>query len=140
MKTYRLIVAATFKSIMLYGLAISCAYATPSNSTPFALTVVAEYALPGKATRWDYMSLDAPRSQLFIAHLGDSAVVVVNTKTKAVIATIDNIGNVHDTLAIPELNRVYASATKTNEVVAIDATTLKVIARMPGGVYPNHIA
>ncbi len=106
-----------------------------ADATP--LQSVAEFPLPGKATRWDYMSLDAPRSQLFIAHLGDSAVVVVNTKTRTVTATVPDIGSVHGTLVIPELNRVYASATKTNEVVAIDATTLKITARMPGGVYPD---
>jgi YVTN family beta-propeller protein len=104
------------------------------------LRLVAEFSLPGKATRWDYMSLDAPRSQLFVAHLGDSAVVVADTNSRAVTTTIADIGNVHGTLAIPELRRVYASATKTNEVVAIDAVTLKITARIPGGVYPDGMA
>jgi DNA-binding beta-propeller fold protein YncE len=40
-------------------------------------------------------------------------------------------------LAIPQLGRVYASATGTNEVVAIDETTLQVMARIPGGVIGN---
>jgi len=35
---------------------------------------------------------------------------------------------------------VYASATGTDEVVAIDETTFKITARMPGGVYPDGIA
>lgn len=140
MKTRRFIAEVMFKSIVLYCLAISVAHAAPSNSMDSVLSVVADYELPGKATRWDYMSLDAPRSQLFIAHLGDSAVVVFNTKTRSVVATIPDVGNVHGTLAIPELNRVYASATRTNEVVAIDATTLKIIARVPGGVYPDGMA
>jgi YVTN family beta-propeller protein len=35
---------------------------------------------------------------------------------------------------------VYASATGTNEVVAIDEATLQVIARMPGGTYPDGLA
>jgi DNA-binding beta-propeller fold protein YncE len=35
---------------------------------------------------------------------------------------------------------VFASATGTNEVVAIDEKTLKVVARMPGGVYPDGVA
>jgi YVTN family beta-propeller protein len=33
-----------------------------------------------------------------------------------------------------------ASATGTNEVVAIDESSLKITARMPGGVYPDGMA
>lgn len=35
---------------------------------------------------------------------------------------------------------MYASATGTNEVVAIDEATYKITARMPGGVYPDGMA
>lgn len=99
-----------------------------------------DFPLSGATTRWDYLTLDLSRSRLFVAHLGDSAVVVMDTKTKRVLATVGNIGHVHGTLAIPELGRVYASATATNEIVAIDAATLKIVARIPGGVYPDGIA
>jgi YVTN family beta-propeller protein len=104
------------------------------------LQLVKDYPLSGKATRWDYMGLDTTRSRLFIAHLGDSAVVVVDTKTKAVVGTIGNIGEVHGIIAIPELGRVYATATKTNELVAIDADTLKIVARIPTGAHPDGLA
>jgi YVTN family beta-propeller protein len=101
---------------------------------------VGDYPLPGATTRWDYLSLDPTRSRLFVAHLGDSAVVVVDTKTKGVLATISNIRHVHGTLAVPELDRVYASATGTDEIVAIDAATLRIVARIPGGIYPDGVA
>ncbi len=102
--------------------------------------VVGDYALPGRATRWDYMSVDAARSRMVIAHLGDSTVVVIDTKTKALIGTVEHISDVHGVLAIPELDRIYASATGSNEIVAIDALTLKVMARIPTGRYPDGIA
>jgi len=38
------------------------------------------------------------------------------------------------------LGRVYASATGTNEVVAIDEKSLAIIARIPGGTYPDGLA
>lgn len=101
---------------------------------------VSDYPLSGRATRWDYMSLDSGRSRMFLAHLGDSSVVVVDMKTKAVVAIINGIGEPHGVLAIPELGRVYVSATKTNEVVAIDAKTLRITARIPGGIYPDGMA
>ena len=109
-----------------------------SGSLPLA--TVANVSLPGRATRWDYASLDAAHHHLFLAHLGDSALVVVDTSKRTVIATIAGVSQVHGVLYVPQLDRVYASATGTDEVVAIDARTLKVIARVPGGDYPDGMA
>ena len=104
------------------------------------LARVADVRLPGNATRLDYQSLDARKHLLFIAHLGDSQVIVVNTQLRRVIGTVPNVSAVHGVLVVSQLNTVYASATGTNEVVAIDESTLHVKARMPGGVYPDGIA
>src|SRR5258708_27395253 len=96
--------------------------------------------LCGHSTRLDYASLDVGRHFLFIAHLGDSEVIVFDTEARRVVKRIANVSHVHGVLAIPELGRVYASATGADEVVAIDETTLQVIARMPGGTYPDGLA
>lgn len=110
----------------------------PTSRLP--LITVADVPLPGNATRWDYASLDAKRHHLFLAHLGDSAVVVFDIAQRKVIATIPDVSHVHGVLYVPQLDRVYASATGTDEVVAIDAKTLKIIARTPGGDYPDGMA
>jgi len=110
--------------------------AAPSLS----LVRVADIPLGGNTTRLDYESLDPGRHLLFIAHLGDSAVIAFDTQAQRVITRIPGISKVHGVLAIPELGVVYASATGTNEVVAIDEGTLKVTARAPGGVYPDGMA
>mgnify|MGYP001026633196 FL=1 len=127
---------------VLLVLAVSlpvCGHAgNPASQLP--LTTVAEVPLPGNTTRWDYASLDAPRHHLFLAHLGDSAVVVFDTAQRKVIATVSDISQVHGVLYVPQLDRVYASATGTNEVVAIDTRTFKIVARMPGGDYPDGMA
>jgi YVTN family beta-propeller protein len=133
------IVAILLGIVLLAGLPFVVCLAQPDADATM-LRAVGDYRLPRRPTRWDYITHDVRGSRMFIAHLGDSAVVVVDTKTKDVIATIPDVGQVHGTLFVPELNRVYASATGTNEVVAIDAGTLKIIARMPGGVYPDGIA
>ncbi|MBP0594954.1 YncE family protein [Paraburkholderia sp. LEh10] len=104
------------------------------------LTHVADIPLPGRASRLDYESFDPDRHLLFIAHLGDSEVIVFDTRTLRVVARVGNIAAVHGVLVVPELSRVYASATGTNEVVAIDEATLKITARVPGGVYPDGMA
>jgi YVTN family beta-propeller protein len=104
------------------------------------LELVADIPLGGHTTRLDYASIDPDRRLLFIAHLGDSEVIVFDLEHQRVVARIPNLSHVHGILAIPELGRVYASATGTNEVVAIDASSLKVTARIPAGVYPDGMA
>jgi DNA-binding beta-propeller fold protein YncE len=121
---------------VLIGGAAAGAAAPPSLS----LVPVADIPLGGNTTRLDYESLDQGRHLLFIAHLGDSAVIVFDTQSQRVITRIPGISKVHGVLAIPELATVYASATGTNEVVAISEETLKVTARAPGGVYPDGMA
>jgi DNA-binding beta-propeller fold protein YncE len=111
-----------------------------SDTAALPLTHVADVPLPGRATRLDYESFDSVRHLLFIAHLGDSEVIVFDTQNSRVVARIGNIADVHGVLVVPELSRVYASATGTKEVVAIDEATLRITARVPGGVYPDGMA
>lgn len=85
-------------------------------------------------------SYDTRTHLLFIAHLGASTVVVVNTQSEKVVAEIPNVSQAHGVLVVPELGRAYASATGTNEIAVIDEQTLKEVARIPGGVYPDGIA
>ncbi|MFL9889350.1 YncE family protein [Paraburkholderia sp. RL17-383-BIF-A] len=104
------------------------------------LQKVADVPLGGGTTRFDYESFDPSRHLLFIAHLGDSEVVAFNTEMSRVVGRVANVSSVHGVLAIPELGRVYASATAANEVVAIDMATLGITARMPTGAYPDGMA
>jgi len=128
-------------SIALFVTALAgFTYADPAAQQTSSLVRVADAPLGGNPTRLDYESLDPGRHLLFIAHLGDSAVIVFDTEAQRVVTRIVGISQVHGVLAVPELGVVYASATGTNEVVAIDEATLKVTARAPGGVYPDGMA
>jgi len=101
---------------------------------------IADVPLPGRPNRLDYQSLDATRHRLFIAHMGDSSVVVVDTQRRRVIAEIPGIGTVTGILAVPERHTVYASATASNELVAIDEDTLRIVSRTPAGDFPDGIS
>jgi len=143
--TNRLVGVASFVGVCLVvaaGMgAIRPAVASDEASLDrLPLKHVADVPLPGRASRFDYESYDPGRHLLFIAHLGDSEVVVFDTSASRVVGRISGISAVHGVLVVPELSRVYASATGTNEVVAIDEGTLKEVARMPGGVYPDGMA
>ncbi|HEV2607641.1 MAG TPA: YncE family protein [Xanthomonadaceae bacterium] len=118
--------------------ASACSASVGTGTLP--LVKVADVPLGGRTTRMDYASYDQGRRLLFIAHLGDSSVIVFDTQANRVVARIAGVKAVHGALAIPELGRVYATATGSNEVVAIDETTLKIVARAPTGEYPDGMA
>ncbi|HEY9181082.1 MAG TPA: YncE family protein [Candidatus Baltobacteraceae bacterium] len=104
------------------------------------LSPVAAIPLPGTSSRFDYQSIDPRQHLLFVAHLGDGTVDVIDLRKNDVRAVIPNISQVHGVLAVPELGRVYATATGTNELAVIDAHSLRVVARVEAGDYPDGIA
>jgi DNA-binding beta-propeller fold protein YncE len=117
----------------------ACAGAGDARA-PLPLRHIVDISLSGNATRLDYQSFDASRHMLFIAHMGDGAVIAVDTQRRRVVATIPNISNVHGVLAVPVLHTVFASATGTNEIVGIDESTFKITGRWKTGAYPDGIA
>jgi DNA-binding beta-propeller fold protein YncE len=100
---------------------------------------VPDVRLSGRSSRFDYQSADAPGRRLYVAHLGDSTLEVIDLDALSVVATVPDIADVHGVLAVPEIGRVFASATGTNELVTLDASTDQVIARTPTGQFPDGV-
>jgi YVTN family beta-propeller protein len=107
-----------------------------------SFTIIADRPLPGNTSRFDYLSLDpgSDAHRLYIAHLGAGTLVVFDTQAGSVVSEIGGVPGAHGVLAVPELGRVYASATDVNQVAVIDASSLGVIASVPAGQYPDGIA
>ncbi|MEO6805992.1 MAG: YncE family protein [Edaphobacter sp.] len=104
------------------------------------LKQVADVPLPGPAIRFDYQSLDAKNGRLYIAHMNADQLVVFDTQKKKVIANLDGFKRVHGVIAVPEIGRVFASATGEHQMVTVDMNTLKVIG-MAGPInYPDGLA
>jgi DNA-binding beta-propeller fold protein YncE len=112
----------------------------PAALTSLPLRVVADVPLTGGTTRFDYQSLDIASGRLYIAHLGSDLITVFDVNKQTVIGDVKDLKRVHGVLAVPELHRVYASATGTNELVVIDDQSLDIVARVPAGDYPDGIA
>jgi DNA-binding beta-propeller fold protein YncE len=124
-------------------LAAACTASHPAkhnSDAPLPLQPAGEIALPGDNSRFDYSSLDTQRGLLFVAHLGASEILEVDVHASRVIRTIPNLSQVHGVLVVPTLNRVYATATGANQVVALDETTGAELARAPTGQYPDGLA
>jgi YVTN family beta-propeller protein len=111
-----------------------------AQALPASFYTVRDVPLPGDTSRFDYVSLDPSSHRLFIAHLGAGTMPVYDIGTAAMIGEVQNVPGVHGVLAVPELGRVYASATDSNQVAVIDPQSLTVTATIPGGEYPDGIA
>jgi YVTN family beta-propeller protein len=104
------------------------------------LKVLADVPLTGGTTRLDYQSLDSASGRLYIAHLGSDLMTVFDVNKQTIVGDVKDLKRVHGVLAVPELHRVYASATGTNELAVIDDQGLAIVARAPAGDYPDGIA
>lgn len=124
------------------ALIFTCAMVAGSSDraafTP--LTKIADVPLPGPAVRFDYQSFDTVHGRLYIAHMNANQLVVFDTQKREVVANLDGFANVHGVLAVPELDRVYASATGEHKVVGVDMQTLKTLASAGPVKYPDGIA
>jgi DNA-binding beta-propeller fold protein YncE len=126
-------------SALAFALAASAWVPAATVSHPLPLREVARVPLSGASVRFDYTSLDATANKLYIAHMNASQLLILDVRTRRIIKTIAAPG-VHGVLAVPELNRVYASATDAHEAITLDGRTGKILARAPAGQYPDGLA
>ena len=104
--------------------------ASPSEivaASTLPLKVLTDAPLNGGTTRFDYQSLDSASGRLYIAHLGSDLLTVFDVNKQTLIGDVKDLKRVHGVLAVPELHRVYASATGTNELAVIDDQSLSIV-------------
>jgi YVTN family beta-propeller protein len=124
-----------------FGFAISLFLSTAAatNGT-LPLVPVADLPLPGGASRFDYQWVDAATRRLYIAHLGDGALVVFDLDKQSVLRVIPGLPSVHGVVAAPDRHLVFATVTGDKSLAIIDDRTFQVKARVPAGEYPNGLA
>ena len=112
----------------------------PPTASSLPLSPVADLPLPGHASRFDYQWIDPVNRRLYVAHLGDSSLVVFDLDGQRVIREISGLPSVHGVVAAPEQHQVFATATEEKTLALIDDRTFQVQARVPAGEYPNGLA
>jgi DNA-binding beta-propeller fold protein YncE len=110
------------------------------GAAPPVLRVVADVALPGSPSRFDYQSLDPTTGYLYIVHMGAGQVVVFDTRTRRVKATVPNLPRATGVLAVPRLHRVYVSAAGAHRVAIFEDSTLREIGVVDGITFPDGLA
>jgi DNA-binding beta-propeller fold protein YncE len=132
--------------------------ASPKPGDPrFAL--VADVPLGPAANRIDYQSLDPVAGRLYVSLMDAGKLLVFDIASRRSLQQLADFPKVTGVLAVPELHRVYASvpgaglgpslsvglgmlglSSGHGAVAIVDSDTLREIARVPGGVFPDGIA
>jgi DNA-binding beta-propeller fold protein YncE len=126
---------------------------------PASFGKIADVPLGERTSRFDYLSLDPVTGRIFMSEMGSAKLLVFDIARQALIAQLGNFPKVTGVLAVPELHKVYASvpgggvgasisvavgmaglSKGSGQVAIVDTQTLKEIARLPGGVFPDGIA
>ena len=102
--------------------------------------IVADVPLPGRATRFDYQSLDPTTGRLWIAHMGAGELLAFDTRTRQVVARVPDMPRVTGVLAVPALQRVFAALGGGRAVAVLDSRSGRVLARVRGGRFPDGLA
>lgn len=113
---------------------------TDTSHKAGVLVKVADVPMPGPASRFDYQSLDREHHRLYISHMDADRLVVFDTQKMRVIANLGGFDRVHGVLAVPQIGRVYASATGKHKVVVVEMGSLKTIAEAGPINYPDGLA
>ena len=116
---------------------VTAAGARTDGSLP--LRLVARVPLSGPPVRFDYTSIDPTTHTLWISHMDASQLLAFNVVSRKITKTISAPG-VHGVIAVPQIGRVYASATNAREVLTISSRTGAVLAKAPAGEYPDGLA
>lgn len=80
---------------------------SPVSADPL-FRLVSTTALPGKAPRWDYLSLDAKRAYLFVGRR-QAGVTIINLHNHKIVGHIDRSEGANSATLVPEFDRGYTT-------------------------------
>ncbi len=128
-------------------------------SSDSLFTTVADVPLGPATSRFDYQSVDPTTGRLFIAEMGSAKLLVFNMRAQRLESELDGFPKITGVLAVPALGKVYASvpgggvgaalsvalgmaglSEGSGKIAIIDSNSLKEIARLAGGVFPDGLA
>ena len=103
------------------------------------LILVADVDLPGRATRFDYQEIDPAQGHVVVAHMNDSAVLVLDLANGSVLRELTGIPTPRGVAVAPEVGRIFVTSTP-GHLVLIDDHTLAETGRVVTGSAPDGVA
>ena len=123
--------------VLIFGLAgISPAWCDPLSF----LEQQADIPLSGGISRFHYQALNPQTGMLYIAHMGAGQIIVFNTQVGQVTKSLPGFPGVTGLLVLPELHRLYACVTHRHQVDVINTESLKTVAHIAAGHFPDSLA
>jgi DNA-binding beta-propeller fold protein YncE len=151
--------ARSFLAGLLVGLALFGKAAAQDHMASRLFSSVGDFSLGASVNRTDYESIDPAARRLYISKMGGGQLLVFDIDKNRLVAQLDGFPKVTGVLVVPELHKVYASvpgggvlsslaqglgmaglSSGKGEVAVRDTRSLKELARIPGGVFPDGIA
>jgi DNA-binding beta-propeller fold protein YncE len=122
-------------------------------------TLIGDFPLGTATSRTDYQSIDRDARRLYIAKMGEGKLLVYDLTQDRLVREIAGLPKITGVLAIPQLHLVYASvpgggfvsslrvglgmlglSSGTGTVAIFESESLKEVARLRVGVFPDGIA
>ena len=103
------------------------------------LALVADVALPGGATRFDYQALDAAHDHLVVAHMRDASVLVIDVRDGSVVKWLRDIPTPRGVAVASDVGRIFVTSSPA-ALVVLDAGSLAELARVATGQGPDGVA
>lgn len=110
----------------------------PTASARPPLTLVADVALPGGATRFDYQDVDREHGHLIVAHMNDGTVLVVDLADGKPVKTLPNVPTARGIVVAPEIGRFFVTSSP-NQLVVFDSASLTEVGRVTTGNAPDGV-
>ncbi len=81
-----------------------------------------------------------PRTTLFVTNRDSSDITMIDTQTDQILGRIPlgELINAHMAMVTPDGKRLLVAGTKRNQALLVDLASLKVTARIPIGIEPEH--
>lgn len=146
-------------AVLANSLHASGALVTRAEQFGPLFTLVGDFPLGAATSRTDYQSIDREARRLYIAKMGEGKLLVYDLAQDRLVGEIAGLPKITGVLAIPQLHRVYASvpgagiaaslhvglgmlglSSGKGRIAIFDSESLKEVARLLGGVFPDGIA
>jgi hypothetical protein len=157
-KAMRALLAGSVVCLLLVAVQVE-ARTAPAGDFGALFVKVADVPIGEKTSRFDYESLDAKAAHLYVSKMDAGKLDVFDVRTQRLVTELDGFPKVTGVLAVPELDRVYASvpgagigaslsvalgmagvSSGRGGIAILNSRSLTEIARVPGGVFPDGIA
>jgi chromate transporter len=133
------IVAAGLVGLLLTSTFGANAHAEKPGAAHLPLVKVADVALPGGATRFDYQDVDAAHARLVVAHMNDDSVLIVDLRDGSVLEEVTGIKTPRGVVVAGEAGTIFVTS-MPNQLVSIDSTSMKETGRVETGKSPDGVS